>query len=120
MEDFINYARDNGVDDVSRREFNYPLRSSYPEPHKSLMWSPRSDDEEENNMWDGFHYAPVVSIKGVPHVVDWTARQLNHKADFPHVEPLDSYGANFGYHVDYEPPHPYGPTVASGVPNAPH
>ena len=104
MEDFIRHAEGMGLN-VTRREFNYPLRASYPEPHEHLMWSPRGDGDEDQ--WDGFHYAPVVDIDGVPHVVDWTARQLNPAVGHPHIEPLDSYGSNFAYHEEYRPPRPY-------------
>ena len=104
MEDFIRHAKQHGVE-ASRHEFNYPLRSAFPTPHRSLGWQP--DDDEEQDRWDGFHYAPVVNVGGNPHVVDWTMNQLKPDAQFPHVEPLNSYGSRFAYHVPYEPPYPY-------------
>jgi glutaredoxin-like protein NrdH len=105
MEDFIRHAKQHGVE-ASRHEFNYPLRSAFPTPHRSLGWGKRDYDEEQDQ-WDGFHYAPIVNVGGNPHVVDWTMNQLKPDAQFPHVEPLNSYGSRFAYHVPYEPPYPY-------------
>jgi hypothetical protein len=39
------------------------------------------------------HYAAVTETTEGPQVVDWTARQFDSEADFPHVRPLEEYSA---------------------------
>jgi glutaredoxin-like protein NrdH len=111
MDDFAHYARRRGLD-VERREFNYPLKAAFPDPHPDYHALEHTDMDLPDR-WNCWHHATVVHHQGKPYAVDWTMRQLDPRADHPHVEPLESYRAKFDndsemdYPSHYEKPEHY-------------
>lgn len=94
MDEFVEHAHKLGVV-AHRYEFNYSLRSAFPEPHPRTRLLPREDVHGE---WDGWHHAAVMNDGGGDLVVDWTLRQFDSRAEHPHIEPLESYSRKFNYH----------------------
>jgi hypothetical protein len=61
--------------------------------HSALRELHPADDYADPANWA--HYAAVTETTEGPMAVDWTARQFDASADFPHVTPLEEYSQNW-------------------------
>jgi hypothetical protein len=91
---FASLARSRGLD-AHHMEFYWPRKDSFPDVARAHRRDSDYEDGPGADYWDANHQVSVINHHGEPHVVDWTARQLDPSASVPHIEPLSSYSQKF-------------------------
>lgn len=101
-EEFSDASCAEGECNTARSAFQRSLKQKGLPHGKAVRFESTDDDD------DFEHYVSEHDVEGVPHIVDFTFRQLEPKAEFPVVMPSQHYEKRMAQHRlsrwgDYDP-----------------